>query len=174
MTLNGAEVRVAAEKGAPLIVWRDEWNLGIAGMDRDHRILVTLINQLPAALGDMEERIVVSSVLNGLWDYTDYHFAREEAVLRAAGYAHCPEHAVKHRVLKDEVKAYVEAYAEDAAKVDPEHLLAFMERWLIDHILVEDMRYVDSVRRSPGAEDAADQVKLVDDADLDDLPLWDA
>jgi hemerythrin-like metal-binding protein len=138
-------------------------------MDRDHRILVSLINQIPAALGDAEEQVIVSSVLNGLWDYTDFHFAREQAVLDAAHYAHGEEHRVRHEDLKSKVRAYVEAYAKDPAGVDLADLLDFMEHWLIDHILVEDMRYVDAVRASPGAEAAAERVQLVDDSDVEDF-----
>ncbi|WP_413206873.1 bacteriohemerythrin [Rhodospirillum sp. A1_3_36] len=166
MTLKGTEALEAAEKGAPLIVWRDEWDLGIPSMDRDHRILVSLINQIPTALGDAEERVILSSVLNGLWDYTDFHFAREQAVLAAAGYAHGEEHGVRHEDLKAKVRAYVEAYATDPAGVNLAELLDFMEHWLIDHILVEDMRYVHAVRSCPGAEAAAERVQLVDDSDV--------
>lgn len=161
--MKSEDAKAAAAGGTPLIVWRNEWDLGIPGMDRDHKILVSLINQIPTAFGGEEERIIVSSVLNGLWDYTDFHFAREEAVLAAAGYAHGAEHGQRHVELKDKVRAYVEEYARNPASVDVEGLLGFMERWLIDHILVEDVRYVAAVRRAPGAEDAADRVQLVDD-----------
>ncbi|MCF8482618.1 MAG: bacteriohemerythrin [Rhodospirillum sp.] len=169
MTLKDTDARAVAERGTPLIVWREDWNLGIPGMDRDHRILVSLINQIPLAFGGAEERVIVTSVLNGLWDYTDFHFAREEAVLAAAGYVHGADHAARHEDLKVQVLAYVEGYAKDPDAVDVGDLLAFMERWLIDHILVEDMRYVDAVRLSPGAENAADHVQLVDDGTVEDF-----
>ncbi len=153
------------EAGKPLIEWSESFSVGVPLIDRDHRVLVDLINQLPAALDGDESRWVVGSVLGGLWDYTEYHFAREEALQEAAGYPDLPAHHGHHVALKDEVRRHMDHYDADPEGMDKAALLAFMQNWLIEHILQEDMTYRPFVEHNAEAQAVAERVGLMDGDD---------
>ncbi|MQX35967.1 bacteriohemerythrin [Roseospira navarrensis] len=143
---------------APL-VWSDAWTVGAPEIDRDHRIMADLVNQLPQAFRAPESGWVVGSVLNSLWDYTDYHFGREEALLRAANFPGAAEHAGRHTDLKGQLREWLDRYQQDPASVDAPALMGFLKGWLMNHILGEDMRYKPYVEKNIDAQAVAGAIK---------------
>lgn len=155
----------AGETEEPLIRWSESWSVGAPEMDRDHRILINLINQLPAALSKAPERgWIVGSVMNSLWDYTEYHFDREEALQKAANFPGAEDHASRHQELKRQVRDWLDRYQADPEAMDGPALLAFLKGWLTNHILGEDMRYKPYVQNNPDAQAVAAAIKV--DPDL--------
>ncbi|MBB4265247.1 bacteriohemerythrin [Roseospira visakhapatnamensis] len=157
------------EADEPLIRWSDTWSVGAEEMDRDHRILINLVNQLPAALDKAPESAwIVGSVLNSLWDYTEYHFNREEALHKAANFPGAQDHAGRHRELKAQVREWLDRYQADPHAMQGQALLTFLKGWLMNHILGEDMRYKPYVQNNPDAQAVAAAIK-VDPALVEDL-----
>ncbi len=125
----------------PLITWRDSYSVGVPLIDNDHKLLVSLINQLDDAINGGQGRDVVGSVLNVLEEYTRGHFGREELLMRKAGYADLPPHKREHEKLTAQVHEIVARYAGgDDSHID-DHLLQFLKSWLTGHILGVDMKY---------------------------------
>ncbi|MEO5355501.1 MAG: hypothetical protein H7835_20150, partial [Magnetococcus sp. XQGC-1] len=62
--------------------WSDNLSVGVDSIDDDHKRLVSLIRELFSAsfLGTGDEEI--PAILKKLNNYTEYHFYREEALLR--------------------------------------------------------------------------------------------
>jgi len=164
-----AEEKAEEEVREPVIQWSDAWSVGAPEMDRDHRVLINLINQLPAALDKASEQgWVVGNLLNSLWDYTDYHFGREEALQKAANFPGAEEHTSRHRELKAQVRDWLDRYQDDPDSVDGDALLTFLKGWLTNHILGEDMRYKPYVQNNPDAQAVAAAIKVRPDL-LEDL-----
>ncbi|MBB4284911.1 bacteriohemerythrin [Roseospira goensis] len=139
------------EASEPL-TWSETWTVGAEAMDRDHRILVNLVNALPQAFRAPDSEWVVGSVLNNLWDYTAFHFDREETLLRAANFPGAAEHAARHATLKEQIRTWLDRYQADPAAVDARELLSFLKGWLMNHILGEDMRYKPYVENNTDAQ----------------------
>jgi hemerythrin-like metal-binding protein len=140
----------------PYIDWTKDLELGIPVIDRDHKVLVSIINQVANALGNNEERAVLGSALSSLSEYTDYHFAREEKLQEVAGYDGVEGHRQRHRELEDQVRQISSRYREDMQSVKADEVLAFLKTWLIDHILKHDLAYRDSCLDNQQAYAAAE------------------
>jgi hemerythrin-like metal-binding protein len=145
----------AEDVETPLLAWSDTWAVGAPDMDQDHRVLVNLVNQLPQAFKAPESGWIVGSVLNSLWDYTEYHFGREEALLRAANFPGAAEHTGRHGELKQQLREWLDQYQQDPESVDAGALMTFLKGWLMNHILGEDMRYRPYVENNPDAQAVA-------------------
>ena len=86
-----------------IIQWTPDFSVGVESIDTDHKVLISLINQLDDAILGGEPKQTVSRVLDALSDYTNYHFAREELLMRACAYPDIEAHARTHATLRAQV-----------------------------------------------------------------------
>ncbi|MBI1986387.1 MAG: hemerythrin family protein, partial [Rhodospirillales bacterium] len=79
------------------VAWSDDYKVGIAAIDNDHKTLFGLVNRLHDRIkaGDGED--AVGDALDGLVDYIETHFAREERYMEECGYPGLVAHIRKHR-----------------------------------------------------------------------------
>lgn len=136
-----------------LIEWNDSFSVGVATIDAQHAGLVNTLNELHDAMMGGHGRERTEALLTSLIAYTKSHFACEEAMLEAAGYADLEEHRVLHRKLTEQVQEYVERYQRGESTVSL-HLLNFLRSWLVEHILQEDKAYAPTLA-AHGAQKAA-------------------
>ena len=64
-----------------LITWNDSFSVNIAVIDQQHQKLITMINDLNAAMKQGRGRDVMGGIINGLVNYTITHFKSEERYL---------------------------------------------------------------------------------------------
>ena len=69
-----------------LIVWRKEFETGVAEVDHEHQELVDLINELHAQLGGDATKETVSRFLGEVFAKISAHFALEETVMHKHRY----------------------------------------------------------------------------------------
>ncbi len=124
-----------------LIVWGPKIKIGIDVIDRQHKRLVDLINELHRAMKQRKGAEVLSRIMNGLVDYTKEHFDYEEGLQAKAGYPDLDTHKEVHRNLVKKVEAY-QAKIKDGEKLVTKDLSAFLKDWLVNHILGTDTKYV--------------------------------
>ncbi|RMD80498.1 MAG: hypothetical protein D6809_00985, partial [Gammaproteobacteria bacterium] len=135
-----AEARSAAPP--PLFPWQPSYAVGIGEIDRQHQVLVGLINDLHRDLHRRAATEAPPASLEGavqaLLQYTRVHFAFEEDLMAAHGYPELEPHRERHRRLM----ARVEELARGAGEGDGlEALLAFLRDWLVEHIQGMDRGY---------------------------------
>lgn len=135
-------------------------SVGEPRLDRDHRVLIGLINRVESArdttvAGGGTRNDVLAVVFATLIDYTVFHFGREEQVMAACGYPDLDVHRDEHEALTAEVRALAERFVADPAAIPLDDVLAFLKDWLSHHILLQDMAYRDVVNRQPAAAAAA-------------------
>ena len=123
----------------PVIQWSEEMSVGEPVLDRDHRILIGLVNQmsLPA---NRDDRAVLEFVLDELLDYTFAHFTREEDHLRRIGFADFDRHKAIHRGLVEQLVAIRADFLTNKGNIG-EEIAIFLGKWLRNHILREDRAY---------------------------------
>lgn len=150
------------------IRWSEAMSVGVSRLDRDHKILIGLINRLDEASsrGDEAPR-VMAEVLGVLVDYTIFHFAREEAVMEACGYPALGQHHEDHVALTREVQEWRQRVEENAQAVAPLDVLDFLKGWLNHHILLQDMAYRPYAAANPTADAAAEAYGLFDFSSAD-------
>jgi hemerythrin len=140
------------------VKWSEAMSVGVARLDRDHKILIGLINRLDEAggRGGGDASRVMAEVLEVLIAYTIFHFSREEAVMQACGYPALAHHHEDHLALTREVQDWQQRFREDAEAVVPLDMLHFLKGWLNHHILLQDMAYRPFAEGNPAADRAAE------------------
>lgn len=160
------------------VKWSEAMSVGVSRLDRDHKILIGLINRLDeASAGDDDATRLIAEVLEMLVSYTIFHFSREEAVMEACGYSALGHHHEEHVALTREVRDWQQRFRENAESVAPMDMLQFLKGWLNHHILLQDMAYRPFVEGNPAADSVAEAYGLFDfraaaytasEADLED------
>ncbi|MCW9046072.1 MAG: bacteriohemerythrin [Alphaproteobacteria bacterium] len=120
------------------IPWDDNFSVGIKEIDEDHRVLISLLNKLFACIENNRETDHIRHVIEGVVDYTNYHFEREEALMGACDYPHLNNHRKVHRMMSEKVGRLA---SQVETKNDLELLGEFVQylmSWLIDHIQAMD------------------------------------
>ena len=121
------------------IVWSRVLSIGVEEVDEDHRKLVTIFNILNHAVTEGEPADYLAAVLEELINCTVWHFSHEERLMLKYRYDDMADHKEEHRALIASAKALQQEILEKGTRLADEHI-AFLERWLTEHILTADMR----------------------------------
>lgn len=135
---------IELEEGQIFIRWTKEYEIGIPSVDEQHKQLVRLMNDLFDAMRINDTKGIVS-VLDGLVQYTDYHFNQEELLMEHNKYPELEGHAKIHDGFSSKIEKFKQGYLEGKADLSDE-LLEFLKKWLINHILVQDKQYVSFIK----------------------------
>lgn len=125
-----------------LIYWNDAWKIGNTAIDYDHQMLVNITNQL----WDLKQmprikNAEVQRIMDQLVSYVKLHFEREEKIFNNSAYPHKQEHIAMHRELSKVVEDIALVYSREPDLLNLDEIMAFLKRWLIDHIAKHDMGY---------------------------------
>jgi hemerythrin len=123
----------------PLIEWKQEFALGVADVDHEHRELIDLINELYGHLERQDSAVSVEDFLGEIYAKISAHFALEEKIMRAHDYDQYGDHKSDHERLLDEIRDIMDAY-EDDARFDKDALAACLSTWFTEHFKTKDAR----------------------------------
>lgn len=122
------------------VVWNNKYSIGIEIIDTQHQQLFDIMNKLYIASEEDQELETIIDLFEELKDYTKYHFTEEEIYFS------------KHP--QDEIKRHKELHQFFIKKLDESiqqcirigalslELLFFLNDWLVEHIQIEDQKYV--------------------------------
>lgn len=133
-----AKTMKAAEPRWDTVAWQDSFGVGIAQIDTEHRRLFELFNEFVTAVNDSRADSDIESVLVELLEYTDYHFDREERLMREHGYPDYATHKTMHDTFVRQVHDVNNAL--DAGGEQGAFVLSFLGKWLSGHILGVDKK----------------------------------
>lgn len=125
------------------IEWNRDLEIGIPVIDGQHRRIVEYLNRL-AEPRTGTERAAVDDVIACLLDYTESHFAFEEALMDEVGYAAAPVHRETHRAFSARVARLRDGH-EQGDDVGDE-VVDLLRHWLLHHIAHDDRDYVSTVK----------------------------
>jgi hemerythrin len=128
------------EKVSSAFPWRNEFNLNVKEMDKQHRVLVGIISTLQQAVKNGEGKLKLAEVLESLLAYTDKHFAAEEKLMKKHGYPGYNEHKSKHIKMRGKVLSLIKDYNDGRVTISFS-VLTFLQNWLSKHIMETDMKY---------------------------------
>jgi len=123
------------------INWSDTYSVQIEEIDDQHKKLIALINELFDSMQKGQSRQVIGRILNDLIDYTAVHFKTEETYFDRFNYEDSAEHKEKHKRLVDNVIKVKSDFESGKISVSSD-LLKFLKRWLFEHILETDKKYI--------------------------------
>jgi hemerythrin len=122
------------------ITWNESLSVGVEEIDRQHKQLVNMLNQLLGMDGITVDSETISDTLTRMTDYADYHFTSEEKLMREQDY---PEYEVHRREHIEFMRktALLSMGTMTYQKTIPTEMLEYLKTWLIEHILKSDMKY---------------------------------
>jgi methyl-accepting chemotaxis protein/hemerythrin len=137
MAQGHLEAAVAQDR---LITWHDGLSVNIKEIDRQHKRLVDLINQLHAAMRQRKSDRVLLDVVAQLKDYTVSHFQTEEQYFAEYGYPDIKAHKKQHDIFVQQVADFEAELKAGTAKVTMD-IMRFLKNWLVKHIQGTDQKY---------------------------------
>jgi len=126
------------------IEWTDKLLTGVAEIDKQHRFLVDSINEANVRLMQDQDIKLVEQITKDLLSYAIYHFETEEDLMQQYDYnlesaEDAGLHLKQHREFSTQVLA-VRNGLRDGREISREDLLAFLNGWLVNHIMNTDQR----------------------------------
>ena len=122
------------------ITWNQSLSVGIEEIDRQHKQLVNMLNQLLVFDGVTVDSETISDTLTRMTDYADYHFNSEEHYMQEYGYPEYETHRKEHIEFMRKT-AQFSLDTMEYKKTIPADMLEYLKTWVIEHILKSDMAY---------------------------------
>ena len=129
--------------------WQDFFSVGYEEIDRQHKLIFEIANQLYDGLRQNAEapREVLQRSLESLCSYTREHFEDEERLMQAAGYPDFEQHKQSHDLLIGKVEEFEARFHAGEEKIATGLLPFLVGQWLSHHIAFEDQQYAGYVNR---------------------------
>lgn len=123
------------------LIWKEEYNIGVDVIDKEHRRLFKIINKL-FAFGKEEKKSqwACQEGIKFFKDHAIQHFEQEEIYMRSIGYEGLEVHRNLHEGFRRKMLPALEAELEQTnfAETAVDHFLGVCAGWLIGHTLTED------------------------------------
>lgn len=119
--------------------WDRILSVEVDEIDDDHRKLLNIFKLLNQALAEGEPLPYQLALLEELINCTIWHFSHEERLMLKYNYENLEEHRAVHQQLKSTVREFQDKF-NGADKAILEEDMEYLERWLTEHILTDDMR----------------------------------
>jgi hemerythrin len=122
--------------------WSDGLSVGFKDIDEQHKRWIDIYNtahdkMMAGSSGDLKSLGI--SALEEMITYSESHFAYEERLMEKIGYPGLDLHRVIHQNFSRKLQQTVQKMREGEFVLNSE-IIKMIERWLIDHILNEDMK----------------------------------
>ncbi|MCB1174519.1 MAG: hemerythrin family protein [Leptospiraceae bacterium] len=125
------------------IDWQPEWSFDIYSIDSQHQKLLELINQLLTFVSADREPVSLAEPLQGLLEYTQYHFDFEEKYFELYDFRATSDHCREHQQFKDRIAAIISNQNSELSGQDLAELIAWLQDWLVGHIQGSDREYLE-------------------------------
>jgi len=143
------EPDIAPESVNDLMPWGRRLALGIPEVDKQHKELVAMVNELHRAMRMKTGSREAGAILTRLADYTVHHFEYEEKLFDLHGYPDILNHKKMHKDLVAKVLAFTTEFEQGRAALSMD-LMRFLTNWLKDHIMKADKAYAPFLKEKLG------------------------
>ena len=123
-----------------LINWHPNFSINIEEIDKQHQLLVKMINDLYDAMNAGEEKAVLQKLINRLNIYAAMHFAKEEHYFDTFGYPETELHKKEHSDFEEKVLDFESDFIKGSQSLSIE-IVNFLGDWLVGHIQGSDKKY---------------------------------
>ena len=130
--------------------WDATMSVNIPELDSQHQMLITLINNAYEAIQQHDEYLL-PNLIDQMRKYAMIHFEFEENLLEKHGYPDLASHKVLHEKFNDQVTEFQHDLFE---KTNFSQIFLFLSRWLTNHIMKEDKKYIKYMPKEELQEDS--------------------
>ncbi len=125
-----------------MIEWNDKYRVGISIIDRDHKRYIDTLNKLILLKKNNETPEGVKEVLMELTNYVLTHFKTEEVCMIEFNYPEYQDHKEEHHDFTMKIISYLDRVINSDYQIACD-LLEDLKGWLVNHIQVTDLKYID-------------------------------
>ncbi|MBT8439026.1 MAG: hemerythrin family protein [Gammaproteobacteria bacterium] len=130
-----------------IIEWNEEITSGIDEIDRQHKQIIGLLNQIVYFFETSDSSKELISSLLEFSKVIHEHFDFEEKLLAQYGYKDLKNHKAGHEEISDMINSVVmPAMLDDEADIPAEPIISIV-RWFENHLKTEDARYFKSIKQ---------------------------
>lgn len=122
------------------IDWTEEFSVNVREIDAHHKKLLDYINILHQSLLDNKGSEAQKIIVDGMVDYTDFHFTSEERLMLRHNYPRYQKHKLEHGKFTA-MALDLQKRINGSGFVLTLEILAFLKNWLQEHILVSDKEF---------------------------------
>lgn len=123
------------------LAWETKYSVHSAMIDAQHQAMFATINKLIDLLATVPTKAQVDEIMTALVAYKKFHFQTEEKLFAKYQWEGAAEHIAKHREFTVALDAMTTKFGDDSLSL-AFALIDYLEDWLLNHILVEDQKYV--------------------------------
>lgn len=109
----------------------------LSAMDEQHEMLFAISRDLITAMSEGRGAEVLMEVFDRLREYTKFHFAEEEALMRELRYPGIEQHTKEHAALMRQANTLRDMLRNDGT-ITPDDASHFIRGWIVNHILHRD------------------------------------
>ena len=125
-----------------ILEWKNSYRVGIESLDKQHRHLLDLINQLSTLDPKARDGKALFTVLNALAEYAQTHFETEEQYLKKYDFPRLVQHQREHVAFTADVFRLAQRLEQANPAIYTE-VCAFVKDWYISHVLGTDREYIE-------------------------------
>jgi hemerythrin len=120
--------------------WKDEYSVGVAELDQQHRQILHIMDELEKGVSTVPDRAAVTDALRAMLKYAQEHFYAEEELMRRYAYPELQQQEAQHKYfLKKATEFSIGMLSDD--RMVPSEIFEFLGTWWVTHILKWDMKY---------------------------------
>jgi hemerythrin len=123
-----------------LIQWDDSLSVNVVEIDRQHKKLVSMINELNDAMSEGKGKDILGKIIHDLIDYTQTHFQTEETYFEQFKYPETDRHKKEHSNFTQKVVEFQDKFSAGELGLSI-RVLRFLCDWLKNHIKGSDKDY---------------------------------
>lgn len=120
--------------------WSEDLSANIEDIDMQHQQLVAMLNELHTAMIERKGNEALGKIINGLAQYTVYHFSTEETYFDEYDYPGAEIHKAQHADFVERVSDFQNRFATGEAALSIE-VLDFLAGWVKEHIRGSDKEF---------------------------------
>ena len=127
--------------------WESKYELGIPEIDNQHRKWVAILNKFYDQISKSELKKNMLEMLDEAFDYTKFHFREEEKFMASINYVNIDDQKRMHKDIIATLENFKKSILSDKT-ITSMNLTNEMKKWFKEHILVEDKKYADFLKRN--------------------------
>lgn len=128
----------ARQKATLAVQWTESMSVGVGILDYDHQMLLSMVNRAHAVVNGDDDAIPLSEITTDFVAYADYHFKREELLMKVIDYPRLEEHKREHDVFRRKAELLASGEAVFRQGDEAVEILDFLRDWFHDHIMKAD------------------------------------
>jgi hemerythrin len=122
----------------PLIEWRDEYLIGVAELDYEHKDLINRLNALHEELVHHDEKGKIEDCLGEIHVRVVAHFALEERFMLDNNFKNYAHHKKEHDDFLEVIVDFIEKFLTDPDLSYGDELEEQLQHWIVNHIITSD------------------------------------